>query len=86
MGIMIHYRGEGQLHNGKAVIQELEHLKTRTSVEEPPVHLTSITGADRLAIKLQDGRQIKNGKLIVYSENPHSTQVFKWEIYDGVSI
>jgi hypothetical protein len=76
----VFYRGKAQLRNGEIVVELPAYFEGLTREEGRTVLLTKIDGFDGIAIKTQDGQQIKDGKFIVYSENPHSTQRFNWEV------
>ena len=42
--------------------------------------LTNIEEFDNIAVKLQGGQAIKDGKFIIYSDNNKSEQSFYWEV------
>jgi hypothetical protein len=74
------YRGESRLERGSATIQLPGDFEASTLKEHRTVQITYIDGYDRLAVKTQEGRQIKDGKIIVASEISSSTQRFNWEV------
>jgi hypothetical protein len=79
------FKGEGQLKNGKAMLELPESSENLAVFKDLTVHLSNIGGSDRLAIELQDGKQVKDGKFIIYSDNPDSCQAFNWEVKAAAS-
>ncbi len=76
----VYYRGEAQLTNGRAVVSLPDYFESLTRAEGRTVMLTNVDGFDRLAIARQDGVQVADGKFIVISDNPLSSQAFTWEV------
>lgn len=76
----VFYRGEGQLVNGKAVIDLPEYFEKLTRKEDRTIQLTAVDGFDKLAVKTREGAQITDGRFTVHSDNPNSSQKFNWEI------
>jgi hypothetical protein len=42
--------------------------------------LSAVGGFSALAVKTRDGLQVKDGKFLVMSEDPRSSQSFNWEV------
>ena len=76
----VYYRGESKLENGKCTITLPSYFEAFTRKEQRTVILTNIDGFDRIAVKSINGHKIKDGRFIVVSENPDSTQKFDWEV------
>ena len=76
----VFYRGEAQLQNGRAVIELPRYFEALTKKEGRTVLLTNIDGGDVIWVQTQDNQQVKDGRFIVVSSNPHSTQRFNWEV------
>jgi hypothetical protein len=76
----VYYRGTAQLKNGIAEITLPSYFETLTRKEDRTVLLTNIDGFDRLAVKKVDGEKIRNGRFVVVSDNPNSSQEFDWEV------
>lgn len=76
----VYYRGEGQLVGGRAEIRLPEYFEALTHEHGATVMLTNVDGFDRLAVQRQASLQVKDGRFIVISENPGSTQAFSWEV------
>jgi hypothetical protein len=76
----VYYRGEAQLVSGVAEIQLPEYFEALTAKHGRTVMLTNVDGFDRLAVRKQDGNQVKDGKFIVMAESDTSTQAFTWEV------
>jgi len=76
----VYYRGTSQLCEGKATISLPPYFEAFTRKEQRTIILTNIDGFDRIAIKSIDGEKIKDGKFVVISDNPQSSQQFDWEV------
>jgi hypothetical protein len=76
----VFYRGEAQLTNGRAMIELPEYFEKLTRSEGRTVLLTNLDGFDRIAVKRQSGRQVSDGRFLVISDNPGSSQAFTWEV------
>lgn len=76
----VYYRGESTLINGQATVNLPEYFEKLTRKEGRTVRLTNVDGFDKLAVKLQDEIQVKDGKFTVYSQNLKSNQKFYWEV------
>jgi hypothetical protein len=76
----VYYRGSAQLKNGSAVVALPHYFEALTRAEGRTILLTNIDGFDQLAVLLQKGRKIKDGRFIVVSNNPKSAQAFDWEV------
>ncbi|NER25408.1 MAG: hypothetical protein F6J86_17330 [Symploca sp. SIO1B1] len=76
----VYYRGTSQLYEGKATISLPPYFEAFTRKEQRTIILTNIDGFDRIAIKSIDGEKIKDGKFVVISDNPQSSQQFDWEV------
>jgi hypothetical protein len=76
----VYYRGTARLSAGKAVIEMPGYFEALTRRDGRTILLTNIDGFDTLAVRTQDSEKIKNGRFIVESGNPDSTQSFDWEV------
>jgi hypothetical protein len=76
----VYYRGTGRLQDGRAEIELPEYFEEFTRKEERTVILTNVDGFDRLAVRTVEGEKIRDGRFVVVSENPGSTQEFDWEV------
>ena len=76
----VYYRGTSQLGNGKVTISLPDYFEAFTRKEHRTIILTNIDGFDRIAIQSIDGEKIKDGKFVVVSDNPESSQQFDWEV------
>lgn len=76
----VYYRGTSQLCNGKVTISLPDYFEAFTRKEHRTIILTNIDGFDRIAIQSIDGEKIKDGKFVVVSDNPESSQQFDWEV------
>ena len=76
----VYYRGTSQLCHGKATIALPHYFEALTRKEQRTILLTNIDGFDRIAIQSIDGEKIVDGKFVVVSENPESSQKFDWEV------
>jgi hypothetical protein len=76
----VFYRGTARLQNGRAEVALPDYFEALTRSEDRTTMLTNIGGFDRLAIARQAQGQIVNGRFIVVSDNPDSTQEFHWEV------
>jgi hypothetical protein len=78
--VAVYYRGEGQLVEGRAVIELPEYFEALTQQGQRTVILTNVDGFDGLAVQRQAEMQVKDGKFVVVSNRPDSTQRFTWEV------
>ena len=78
--VIVFYRGTARLNNGEATITLPDYFEALTEEENRTVQLTHIDGFDLIAVKKQDGKQVKDGTFIVYSNNEESSQEFNWEV------
>jgi hypothetical protein len=76
----VYYRGTAQLKNGIAEITLPSYFETLVRKEGRTILLTNIDGFDRLAVKKVDGEKIRDGRFVVFSDNPNSSQEFDWEV------
>ncbi len=76
----VYYRGTSQLCNGKVTISLPPYFEAFTRKEHRTIILTNIDGFDRIAVQSIEGEKIKDGKFIVISDNPESSQQFDWEV------
>jgi hypothetical protein len=76
----VFYRGTAHLHNGRADVMLPDYFEALTRPEDRTVLLTNIGGFDRLAIEKQARGPIVDGRFVVISDNPNSTQEFHWEV------
>jgi hypothetical protein len=76
----VYYRGEGQLVSGRAVVQLPEYFEALTAQSGCTVMLTNVDGFDRLSVERQENMQVKDGRFVVISDFPASTQAFSWEV------
>ena len=76
----VYYRGTSQLCHGQITISLPHYFEAFTRKEHRTIILTNIDGFDRIAVKSIDGEKIKDGKFVVVSENPESSQQFDWEV------
>jgi hypothetical protein len=78
--VAVYYRGEGQLVNGRAVIDLPEYFEALTQKRQRTVMLTNVDGFERLAIQREAEMQVKHGRFTVISERADSAQRFSWEV------
>ncbi|NET55661.1 MAG: hypothetical protein F6K47_05675 [Symploca sp. SIO2E6] len=76
----VYYRGTSQLCDGKVTISLPPYFEAFTRKEQRTIILTNIDGFDRIAVQSIDGEKIKDGKFVVVSDNPQSSQQFDWEV------
>jgi len=76
----VYYRGTAQLTNGITEITLPSYFETLVRKEGRTILLTNIDGFDRLAVKKVDGEKIRDGRFVVVSDNPTSSQEFDWEV------
>jgi hypothetical protein len=76
----VYYRGTTQLTNGIAEITLPSYFETLVRKEGRTILLTNIDGFDRLAVKKVDGEKIRDGRFVIVSDNPNSSQEFDWEV------
>jgi hypothetical protein len=76
----VYYRGTAKLHAGEAVIELPKYFEALTQKGRRTIILTNVDGFDTLAIRSQEGEKVKDGRFVVVSSNPTSTQAFDWEV------
>ena len=76
----VYYRGKVNLVKGRAEIALPDYFEALTLKEKRNVQLTNLSTFDAVTVKLQNGERIKDGKLIVISQNPDSNAVVSWEV------
>jgi hypothetical protein len=76
----VYYRGEAQLKKGRAEVKLPPYFESLTARQGRTVILTNVDGFDRLAVQRVKGAQVADGRFVVVSENPASTQAFSWEV------
>jgi hypothetical protein len=76
----VYYRGTARLHDGKAEIQLPDYFEALTHAEGRTVLLTNLDGFDQLSVSTQGGAKIKDGRFLVVSSDPRSSQEFDWEV------
>ena len=69
-----------RLQNGRVVIYLPDYFEALVRIEGRTVMLTNMDGFERLAVQRQSGMPVRDGKLIVVSENTRSSQAFCWEV------
>ncbi len=74
----VFYRGTARLVAGEARVALPRYFEALTRPEGRTITLTNVDGLDPLAIKTQDGAQIKDGTFIVIG-HAYSSQAFNWE-------
>lgn len=75
----VYYRGKATLKNGIATVTLPKYFEALTKKEGRVAFLRSHS-FDKVAVKTQGGLAVKDGKLIVYSNNAKSTTSFDWEV------
>jgi hypothetical protein len=76
----VHYRGEAQLVDGRATVYLPEYFEALTLEQGRTVTLTNVDGFDLLSVERQENMQVKDGRFVVISDVPGSTQAFSWEV------
>ncbi len=76
----VFYRGSAQLENGEATVRLPDYFEALTKEEGRTIQLTNVGGFDPLAIRLTDGKRIRDGAFSVISQNVASAQRFDWEV------
>ena len=76
----VYYRGEAHLVAGRIEVELPDYFEALTRAAGRTMMLTNVDGFDRLAVARQAGRQVADGKFIVVSDNPASSQAFTWEV------
>jgi hypothetical protein len=76
----VFYRGSARLHNGRAEVVLPPYFEALTRAEGRTVILTNVDGFDRLAVQTRDGARITDGRFVVVSDDPASSQAFDWEV------
>lgn len=76
----VYYRGSARLAEGRAEIALPPYFEALTRREGRTVLLTNVDGWDPLAVLTQGGATIRDGRFVVASSNPRSTQAFDWEV------
>ena len=64
----------------RAVIRLPHYFEALTRKTGRTIQLTNVGGFDRLAVKLEKGAQIRDGRFTVMAENPQSAQAFDWQV------
>jgi hypothetical protein len=76
----VFYRGTARLEKGRAEISLPPYFESLTHSTDRTVLLTNLGGFDRIAVDLDKGAKITNGRFVVISDNPNSEQQFDWEV------
>ncbi len=76
----VYYRGTAHLENGRAEIVLPGYFEPLTRKDGRTIILTNVDGFDALAVRKVAGHQIHDGRFLVESNNPVSTQEFDWEV------
>lgn len=76
----VFYRGKVTLQHGQAFVALPDYFEGLTQENGRHVFLQNMSGFDKLAVKNQDGRRIKNGILHIVSQDKHSEAVVSWEV------
>lgn len=76
----VYYRGKTTLQHGQAFVALPDYFEGLTQEDHRAVFLQNMSGFDKLAVKTQDGKRIKNGVLHIVSQNKHSQAVVSWEV------
>jgi len=76
----VFYRGSARLDHGRAEVALPSYFESLTHTSDRTVMLTNIDGFDRLAVETQRDGKVANGRFVVISDNPNSSQAFDWEV------
>ena len=76
----VFYRGKVTLQHGQAFVALPDYFEGLTQEDRRQVFLQNMSGFDKLAVKNQDGKRIKNGILHIVSQDKHSEAVVSWEV------
>jgi hypothetical protein len=76
----VFYRGAARLEAGLAVVELPPYFEALTRQEGRTVLLTNVDGFDRLAVQTVGGARVRDGRFVVRSDDPASTQAFDWEV------
>lgn len=76
----VFYRGSARLENGRAEIVLPSYFEALTRADGRTVLLTNVDGHDRLSVRTLDGARIADGRFVVVSDDPTSSQAFDWEV------
>jgi len=76
----VFYRGSARLDHGRAEVALPSYFESLTHTSDRTVILTNIDGFDRLAVETQRDGKVANGRFVVISDNPSSSQAFDWEV------
>jgi hypothetical protein len=76
----VYYRGTARLQDGKAEIQLPDYFEALTHREGRTIQLTNLDGFDQLSVSTLKGVKIKDGRFLVVSADPQSSQEFDWEV------
>jgi hypothetical protein len=76
----VFYRGSARLVNGRAEVSLPPYFESLTDATDRTVLLTNVDGFDRIAVELQEGKKIADGRFVVVSDNANSNQQFDWEV------
>jgi hypothetical protein len=74
----VYYRGTAALKNGRAEVELPRYFEKLTREDGRTVTLTNVDGFDPIMVQTVSGRQVKDGKFVVVSNNPSSAQSFNW--------
>jgi hypothetical protein len=66
------------LKNGRAEVELPRYFEKLTREDGRTVTLTNVDGFDPIMVQTVSGRQVKDGKFVVVSNNPSSAQSFNW--------
>lgn len=76
----VFYRGKVTLKHGEAFVALPDYFEGLTHDHGRVVFLQNMSDFDKIAVKTQDGRRIKNGVLHIVSQNKHSEALVSWEV------
>jgi hypothetical protein len=76
----VYYRGKVTLQHGQAFVALPDYFEGLTQENARQVFLQNMSGFDKVAVKTQDGKRIKNGVLHIVSQDKYSESVVSWEV------
>ena len=76
----VFYRGSARLQNGRAEIVLPPYFEALTRDDGRTILLTNVDGHDRLSVQTRGGARIAEGRFLVVSDDPGSSQAFDWEV------
>jgi len=76
----VYYRGKTTLQHGQAFVALPDYFEGLTQEEHRAVFLQNMSGFDKVTVKTQDGKRIKNGVLHIVSQDKHSQSIVSWEV------